>query len=224
MSWLEELRFDRDGLIPVVAQEAATGEVLMLAYATREALEKSLVTGRAHYWSRSRRELWAKGDTSGHVQEVVEVRADCDGDSVLYRVHQSGPACHTGSRSCFFRLVEEGALVDAELPGGVLDRVDRVIADRRKSPEEGSYTNYLFDQGLDKILKKVGEEATEVVIAAKNAGEAELGSEIADLLYHLLVLMRERNLPLRGVWKELDRRFGRAPRPRGHRDDRRSET
>lgn len=224
MSWLDAITFDDDGLVPVATQEAATGELLMLAYATREALAKTIETGRAHYWSRSRKELWAKGDTSGNVQEVAEVRVDCDGDAILYRVRQTGPACHTGNRSCFFRVVEEGTLADSELTGGMLDRVDRVIADRRTSPEEGSYTNYLFGQGLDKILKKVGEEATEVVIAAKNADERELRSEIADLFYHLLVLMRERNLPLSGVWHELDGRFGRTPRPRGHRDERSLDT
>lgn len=219
MSWLEDVQFDRNGLVPVIAQEATTGEVLMHAYANREALEHTARSGRAHYWSRSRQALWAKGETSGHVQDVVEIRLDCDGDAVLYRVLQTGPACHTLERSCFFRAESDGELEESPVPGDVLARVAAVVADRQENPREGSYTNYLFDAGLDKVLKKVGEEATEVVIAAKNEPTDALGSEIADLLYHLVVLLRVRNMPLAGVWKELDDRFGRSPRPRSQRPD-----
>jgi phosphoribosyl-ATP pyrophosphohydrolase/phosphoribosyl-AMP cyclohydrolase len=218
MSWLDQVKFDSNGLVPVATQEAVTGEFLMLAYATREALERSAATGRAHYWSRSRGELWAKGDTSGHIQELVEMRLDCDGDAVLYLVRQSGPACHTGARSCFFRIAGADAPAEAPLPANVLDRIDQVIAARALAPEEGSYTNYLLEKGLDKILKKVGEEATEVVIAAKNAGVEELRSESADLVYHLLVLLQERGVALNDLLNELDGRFGRAPRERSGRE------
>ena len=219
MSWLDQVKFDARGLVPVATQEAVTGEFLMLAYATREALEMTAATGRAHYWSRSREELWAKGDTSGHVQEIVEIRLDCDGDTVLYRVRQTGPACHTGARSCFFNVVVgEGAPREAALPANILARIDGIIEARRLSPEEGSYTNYLLEKGLDKILKKVGEEATEVVIAAKNGENDELRSESADLFYHLLVLLQERGLPLNDLLNELDSRFGRTPRERSGRE------
>lgn len=212
MDWLDELRFDPAGLVPVVAQDAATGEVLMLAYANRDALRLTLETGRGHYYSRSRQSLWQKGDTSGNVQEVSEVRVDCDGDSVLYRVRQHGPACHTLERSCFHRAVGAGTLAHAPAGGHILSRVAAIVADRAESRPEGSYTTYLFEQGVDKILKKVGEETTEVVIAAKNEGGEELRSEAADLLFHLLVLLRAREVPVEGVWDELERRFGQPPR------------
>ncbi|HEX2202094.1 MAG TPA: bifunctional phosphoribosyl-AMP cyclohydrolase/phosphoribosyl-ATP diphosphatase HisIE [Longimicrobium sp.] len=212
MSWIDEVKFDERGLVPVVAQDAGTGEVLMLAWADAEALRLTAETGRAHYWSRSRGALWAKGDTSGHVQAVADVRLDCDGDAVLYRVRQTGPACHTGERSCFFRAVEDDGLIDAPDPRPVLARVAETVAKRYEERPEGSYTTYLFAQGLDKILKKVGEEATETILAAKNEGTDELRSESADLLFHLLVLWRARGLPLDDLWAELDRRFGAAPR------------
>jgi phosphoribosyl-ATP pyrophosphohydrolase/phosphoribosyl-AMP cyclohydrolase len=214
MSWIDDLSFDARGLVPVVAQDARTGEVLMLAWATREALERTVETGDAFYWSRSRGEMWRKGGTSGHTQRVREVRVDCDADAVVYRVEQAGPACHTGERSCFFRAAgPDGALAPADDARPVLDRVDALLGERRAERPEGSYTTYLFAQGLDKILKKVGEEATETVIAAKNDDLGALRSEAADLLFHLLVLLRERGLPLADVWDELDTRFGRAPRP-----------
>jgi phosphoribosyl-AMP cyclohydrolase / phosphoribosyl-ATP pyrophosphohydrolase len=212
MGWIEELKFDAAGLVPVVAQDARTGTVLMLAYADREALERTVVSGRAHYWSRSRSELWEKGGTSGHIQRVVEVRVDCDGDSILYRVEQSGPACHTGETSCFHRLVEADSLEGAGEPAHILARLESIVSERDLTRTEGSYTSYLFDSGLDKILKKIGEEATEVVIAAKNEDRTALRGEAADLLFHLLVLMRQRGAPLSDVWEELEGRFGRAPR------------
>jgi phosphoribosyl-ATP pyrophosphohydrolase/phosphoribosyl-AMP cyclohydrolase len=212
MSWIEQVKFDERGLVPVVAQEARTGEVLMLAWANADALRLTVETGRAHYWSRSRRELWKKGDTSGHVQEIDDVRLDCDGDAVLYRVRQSGPACHTGERACFFRAVDGDALADAPDPRHVLTRVAETVAARDRERPEGSYTTYLFEQGIDKILKKVGEEATETIIAAKSDGVDALRSESADLLYHLLVLWRAKGLSMDELWAELDRRFGQAPR------------
>jgi phosphoribosyl-AMP cyclohydrolase / phosphoribosyl-ATP pyrophosphohydrolase len=220
MSWLDQLQFDEDGLIPVIAQEANSGEVLMLAFANRTALESTIRSGRAHYWSRSRGSLWAKGETSGHVQQVVEVRIDCDGDAVLYRVEQTGPACHTLNRSCFFRRIDGDELVEGGAAAHVLSRVDEVVADRRENPKPGAYTTYLFEQGIDKILKKIGEESTEVVIAAKNDSLDELTAETSDLFFHLLVLLRARNLPLESVWREMEDRFGRPPRPRGKLEER----
>jgi phosphoribosyl-ATP pyrophosphohydrolase/phosphoribosyl-AMP cyclohydrolase len=212
MSWIDELTYDERGLLPVVAQDAGTGEVLMLAWANREAVRLTHETGRAHYWSRSRGELWAKGETSGHVQHVRDVRVDCDGDALVYRVDQQGPACHTGNRSCFYRAGDGESLGEAPDPRPVIARVDDVVARRHAERPADSYTTYLFARGIDKILKKVGEEATETVIAAKNEGTAELRSEAADLLFHLLVLFRAKGLPLEEVWGELDRRFGAAPR------------
>jgi phosphoribosyl-ATP pyrophosphohydrolase/phosphoribosyl-AMP cyclohydrolase len=212
MDWLDELRFDSTGLIPVVAQDVATGEVLMVAYANRDALRHTLDTGLAHYYSRSRANLWQKGETSGNVQAVEEVRVDCDGDSILYRVRQTGPACHTLARSCFFRAVGDGALVAAGTGGHVLERLEEIVAERDETRPEGSYTSYLFEKGVDKVLKKLGEETTEVVIAAKNEQPAELRGEVADLLFHLLVLLRTRRLPLAEVWAELESRFGKLSR------------
>lgn len=212
MSWLDEVKFDDRGLVPVVAQDARTGEVLMLAWANADALRLTRETGRAHYWSRSRGELWKKGETSGNAQQVEDVRVDCDGDAVLYRVRQTGPACHTGERSCFFRAVDGNELRQGDDARPVLQRIDEIVAARDAERPEGSYTTYLFAQGIDKILKKVGEEATETIIAAKNAGTEQLRAESADLIYHLLVLWRAKGLPLDELWAELDRRFGRAPR------------
>lgn len=214
-SWIDQLKFDERGLVAVVAQEAGSGEVLMLAWADREALERTLETGRAHYWSRSRGELWQKGETSGHVQEVREVRVDCDGDAVLYRVAQTGPACHTGEGSCFHRRVENGALAHAGGTGHVLSRIEEIVRVREAERPEGSYTTYLFDKGVDKILKKLGEESAETIVAAKNPGTDELRSESADLLFHLLVLLRARDVPLADVYAELEGRFGAPPRDLG---------
>jgi phosphoribosyl-AMP cyclohydrolase / phosphoribosyl-ATP pyrophosphohydrolase len=213
MSWIEQVKFDERGLVPVVAQDARTGEVLMLAWANAEALGLTLETGRAHYWSRSRGELWKKGETSGNMQEIDDVRLDCDGDAVLYRVRQTGPACHTGERACFFRAVDTEELAPAGDPRHVLARVEEIVAARDAERPEGSYTTYLFGAGVDKILKKVGEEATETIIAAKNDGTEDLRAESADLLYHLMVLWRARGLSPDEVWAEMDRRFGQAPRP-----------
>lgn len=212
MSWIDQITFDERGLVPVVAQDARTGEVLMLAWANREALEQTARTGRATYWSRSRASLWVKGETSGHAQEVVDVRVDCDADAVLYRVRQTGPACHTGERSCFYRLGED-ELPEAGDPRPMLPRLEEIIQRRERERPEGSYTTYLFAQGPDKILKKLGEETAETIIAVKNGDNAELRSESADLLFHLMVLWRARGLNADEVWGELERRFGRAPRP-----------
>ncbi|HEX2208351.1 MAG TPA: bifunctional phosphoribosyl-AMP cyclohydrolase/phosphoribosyl-ATP diphosphatase HisIE [Longimicrobium sp.] len=212
MSWIDTLTFDERGLVPVVTQDARTGEVLMLAWANADALRLTRQTGRATYWSRSRAELWVKGETSGHAQQVVDVRVDCDRDAVLYRVRQTGAACHTGERSCFYRLAEDG-LPQAGDPRPMPVRLEEIIATRQAERPEGSYTTYLFAQGVDKVLKKVGEEAAETLIAAKNQDNAELRSESADLLFHLMVLWRARGLDADQVWGELERRFGAAPRP-----------
>lgn len=212
MSWTDEIKFDERGLVPVVAQDARTGEVLMLAWANAQALRLTAETGWAHYWSRSRGELWKKGDTSGNAQEVVEVRVDCDADAVLYRVTvlENGPACHTGERSCFYRRVDEGELREGGDARHVLSRVEEIVAARDAERPEGSYTTYLFEKGVDKVLKKVGEESTEVIIAAKNEGTADLAAESADLIYHLMVLWRSRGLPPDDVWAVLHSRFGRT--------------
>ena len=209
-SWLAGVRFGADGLVPVVAQEGRSGDVLMVAWANREALKRSAATGQAHYYSRSRQTLWRKGEASGHTQVIREIRIDCDGDTVLYRVDQTGPACHTGARTCFASVVWEGTLAGSEDPGGhLLSRLASTIAARAAERPAGSYTVQLLDRGVAKASQKVGEEAVEVVVAA-NAEEPErLASEAADLLYHLLVLLQARGVPLDAVLRELERRESR---------------
>jgi phosphoribosyl-AMP cyclohydrolase / phosphoribosyl-ATP pyrophosphohydrolase len=208
---LSAVKFGADGLVPVVTQESLSGDVLMVAYANREALERTLSTGLAHYFSRSRGKLWQKGETSDHVQRITEVRLDCDGDTVLYRVQQTGPACHTGARTCFSSVLGRGGQTDGggreEDPGGhVLSRLDRTIADRAVTKPSSSYTAQLLASGVGKISQKVGEEAVEVVVAANSEDKERLASEAADLLYHLLVLLQARGVPLDVVWRELERR------------------
>jgi len=209
MTALPEIRWDAAGLAPVVIADATTGAVLTLAYANREALERTLATRSTWLWSRSRGELWNKGATSGHTQRVVSVSVDCDADALLYRVVPSGPACHTGSASCFTATVPlDGA---EEPPEGAefasaISSLARTILSRKTHPVEGSYTAKLFAGGVDRIGKKIGEEATEVVIAAKNADRGELVWETADLLYHALVLLAERGVSLDEVGAELSRR------------------
>ena len=206
--WLEAVKFGADGLVPVVAQDSRSGDVLMVAYANREALEQTADTGQAHYYSRSRAGLWRKGESSGHEQAVREIRIDCDGDTILYRVDQTGPACHTGSRTCFSTtLGPAGRTTSTEDTGAhLLTRLGATIAQRARERPAGSYTVELLDRGVPKISQKVGEEAVEVVVAA-NAEEPErLASEAADLLYHLLVLLQARGVPLDAVWKELAHR------------------
>lgn len=208
MPWTDQITFDERGLVPVVAQDARTGEVLMLAWANAEALQLTQSTGRAHYWSRSRRSLWAKGETSGHVQEVEDVRMDCDGDAVLYRVRQTGPACHTGERSCFHRGIGGEAVSEAADPRHMLDRLDEIIARREQERPEGSYTTYLFAAGIDKVLKKVGEEATETVMAAKDGDAQKIVYEVADLWFHCMLVLSAFNLKPADVLAELERREG----------------
>jgi phosphoribosyl-ATP pyrophosphohydrolase/phosphoribosyl-AMP cyclohydrolase len=196
------VRFGDDGLVPVVAQSALGGEVLMLAYADRAALEQTRTTGEAHYHSRSRGTLWKKGETSGHTQRVHEVRVDCDGDAVLYVVRQEGPACHTGAPTCF-----------GEPTGGMLTRLAQTVADRARTRPPGSYTAQLLSAGLPAVAQKLGEEAVETVVAATAEDGSQLASEAADLLFHLLVLLAAKQLPLERVLAELDAR-ARAPQAR----------
>jgi phosphoribosyl-ATP pyrophosphohydrolase/phosphoribosyl-AMP cyclohydrolase len=265
----DKIKYDENGLVPVVAQEAESGKVLMLAYMNREALQRTVETGFAHYYSRSRKSLWKKGETSGHVQEVLSISPDCDNDSLLIKVLQKEAACHTGHYSCFFNEYDaDGGVRTAEKvfdpekvypaeqkanaadPGiqaaytagqkscaadqnaygagqkandtvhkanaadqgayaavsGILNELFDVITDRKNNPREGSYTCYLFEKGLDKILKKVGEECSEVIIASKNESRSDLVYEIADLFYHVLVLMAERGLKPEDIYEELKKR------------------
>ena len=211
------IKFDANGLVPAVVQEE-NGQVLMLAYMNQESLQKTLETGTTWFWSRSRQELWNKGATSGNMQEVKDMYYDCDGDTILVIVHQQGSgACHTGTYSCFSGrrlLPNDKALAVVEQPvadenalAGIMNELYAVIKDRQLNPKEGSYTNYLFEKGIDKILKKVGEEATEIVIAAKNPDREEVKYEISDFLYHMMVLMVECGVSWEDVIKELaDRR------------------
>lgn len=210
---LEAVAFDADGLVPVIAQEAATGMVRMVAWANREALTKTLATGAATFWSRSRKSLWRKGETSGHALAVREVRIDCDGDVVLYLVDAAGPSCHTGAISCFFRRVgEDGALVEdggpADPPALVLTRVAEVIARRRRERPEKSYVVSLLDGGFPKIGAKIVEEAGELVEALPAGDVAHTAHEAADLLFHVLVGLEAAGVATGAVLGELRRRFG----------------
>lgn len=188
-----ELKLNPSGLIPVIVQDYKTNEVLMLAYMNKEAFNHTVKSGRMTYYSRSRKELWIKGETSGHYQYLKSLTVDCDKDTLLAKVEQIGAACHTGSRSCFFQQIV-GNDYDTTNPLQVFESVYGTIMNRKENPKEGSYTNYLFDKGIDKILKKVGEEATEIVIAAKNPNPEEIKYEISDFLYHVMVLMVERGI------------------------------
>jgi phosphoribosyl-AMP cyclohydrolase / phosphoribosyl-ATP pyrophosphohydrolase len=198
---LQKAKFGADGLIPAVVQDARTRELLTVAYMNQEALQRTVERRETWFWSRSRKELWHKGETSGNFQTVVNVRLDCDDDTVLIEVEPKGPACHTGAYSCFG--VEPGI-------EGVLADLYKLIEQRKELRPEGSYTTYLFNSGLDKILKKVGEEATETVVAAKNPDAGRLISETADLLYHLVVLLVERGVALEDVVHELKNRRSNA--------------
>ena len=200
--FLNEIKFDEKGLIVAVTQDYFTNEVLMVAYMNREALATTLKEKRVCYFSRSRNCLWRKGETSGHVQYLKGLCYDCDADAILLKVEQVGNACHTGAYSCFFNKVFEEDIADK----GIINKVYCQIKDRKDNPKEGSYTNYLFNEGLDKILKKVGEETSEVIIAAKNKDKEELIYEICDLIYHSLVLMVNEEVTLDELKKELTKR------------------
>lgn len=198
-------KLNSDGLIPVIVQDYKTNQVLMLAYMNEEAYEKTIRNGRMTYFSRSRQSLWLKGETSGHFQYVKSLSYDCDNDTLLAKVEQIGAACHTGSYSCFFNDIISYDF-EEKSPLSVLTDVYDVIMDRKANPKEGSYTNYLFDKGIDKILKKVGEEATEIVIAAKNPNPNEIKYEISDFLYHVMVLMAEKGVTWDEIMTELANR------------------
>ncbi len=207
--WRSEIAWDERGLVPTIVQDAHTGQVLMLAYMSEESLQRTLETDEAWFWSRSRAELWHKGATSGNTQQVVEVRYDCDADTLLLRVEPSGPACHTGQQSCFYRRLPEGTELGAPPPSsGVLPHLEAVIRDRQAHPRPDSYTCQLLEAGTPRILKKVGEELVEILIAAQSEGDERLLSELADLAYHLLVLLAARGLSWTDVEAELARRFG----------------
>ena len=196
---IKELKFDEKGLIPAIVVDAYSGKVLTLAYMNRESLARSMETGLTCFWSRSRGELWTKGETSGNFQHIVNIMADCDRDALTVLVEKDGPACHTGSVSCFGELVYEST----ERHAFSLDMLMDLIVDRKLHPKEGSYTTYLFEKGLDKILKKVGEESTEVIIAGKAEDKKETIYEIADLCYHVMVLMLELGISLEDIRREL---------------------
>lgn len=204
IAW-SEFTLNKDGLIPVIVQDYKTDEVLMLAYMNEKAFHTTLRTGKMTYWSRSRQELWTKGMTSGHLQYVKSLTLDCDNDTILAKVAQIGAACHTGNKTCFFQPLIKKEYDDTN-PLRVFQDVYHVIQDRKTHPKEGSYTNYLFDKGIDKILKKVGEECTEIVIAAKNPDKEEIKYEISDFLYHVMVLMVEKGVTWEEITRELARR------------------
>lgn len=198
---IEKIKFDKNGLIPAIAQDINTKKVLMLAYMNKESIEKTLEDGVAVYYSRSRQELWKKGESSGNIQKLKGMSYDCDGDTILLTVEQVGVACHTGAYSCFFNEV-----LVADDKEDTLESLYLLIKERKENPVEGSYTNYLFKEGIDKILKKIGEESAEVIIASKNNDKEEMTYEISDLVYHTLVLMVEQGVEIRDIKSELEKR------------------
>ena len=210
MFHLDDLKYDNDGLIPAVVQDFFSGEVLMVAYMNAESLKITLEEKRTCFWSRSREELWRKGQTSGNIQRIVSVAADCDADTLLIKVISDGPACHTGNRSCFFN----GVYSDPKERTFSLGELYDIIADRKADPKEKSYTNYLFDSGIEKILKKVGEETSEVIIAAMKDDVGETIYEISDLCYHIMVLMVGMGISQADIIKELAGRHRQNPTDR----------
>jgi phosphoribosyl-ATP pyrophosphohydrolase/phosphoribosyl-AMP cyclohydrolase len=207
-----DLKLNNDNLLPVVTVDYKSDQVLMVAYMNEEAYNKTLETKKVHYYSRSRQCLWLKGETSGHYQMLKSILIDCDNDTLLLKVHQQGVACHTGSKSCFYREINLDTKEVKDIKQqdenvlSIFEDVYNVILDRKNNPKEGSYTNYLFEKGIDKILKKVGEETAEVIIGAKNQGNEEVIYEISDLIYHLSVLMVEKDVSWNDICKELDKR------------------
>lgn len=200
------IRFDNDGLVPAIAQDARTGQVRMLGYMNQEAVTATIESGTLHFYSRSRQKLWKKGETSGNIHHVVDIRHDCDGDTLLVQVIPDGPTCHTGADTCF----DDGLVHQSEQSTGAyrdaLRDVSAIIADRYSNPVEGSYTSYLFQEGIDKIGKKIGEESAEVIIASKNDDDDAFAGEATDLIYHLLVMLQARQVPVDSVLAELRKR------------------
>lgn len=213
------IKWNEAGLVPAIVQDAVSKEVLMMAYMNEESYKLSIESGETWFWSRSRGELWHKGATSGHTQRIVSMHYDCDGDTLLVRVEQNGPACHNGTYSCFTNAVEgvkgaasasAGELLQTSDRFAMLNQLEATIAQRYIERPEGAYTTYLFEKGVDKILKKVGEESAEVIIAAKNKDNDELRCEASDLVFHLMVLLRERGLSLDEIMAELNRRHNKS--------------
>jgi len=200
---LKTLKYDEKGLIPAIVQDADTSAVLMMAYMNEESLNKTIKTGTTWFYSRSRQKLWNKGESSGNFQKVISIDYDCDGDTLLVKVVPQGPSCHTGEYSCFYRNITGETAFQSE---NMLRALYTIVKDRRDSPKEGSYTQYLFDKGVDKILKKVGEEASETIIAAKNQSKEELIYETSDLFYHLIVLLVNQGVELDDIMEELKKR------------------
>jgi len=211
---ISELKFDESGLIPTIVAEARSGDILMLAYMSKDSLRISMEEGRTCFWSRSRNELWRKGETSGNVQHIIGIRTDCDKDTLLVTVNADGPACHTGANSCFYNEILTGETLSSEASVATgtkspftLTTLHNIIKDRKLNPKPGSYTTYLFEKGKDKILKKIGEESTEVIIAGKSEDKAEAIFEIADLVYHTFVLMTEMGIEPEDIINELSSRY-----------------
>ena len=214
---IKNLKYDSNGLIPAIIQDWKNGDVLMLAYMNEESLKKTIETGNTHFWSRSRNKLWKKGETSGNEQIVKEISYDCDNDTLLVKVEQKGVACHTGNRSCFYSkltqvvIPSEARNLEVEtFSGNVIDKIYEVILDRKRNLRESSYVSSLFKSGRDKILKKIGEEASEVVIGSKNDKKEEIIYEIADLWFHTLVLLGYHDISPEDIYKELQKRFGKS--------------
>lgn len=201
---LSKLNYSDNGLIPAIIQDINTNEVLMMAYMNEESLQKTLATKQTWFYSRSRKKLWNKGETSGNFQKLKSMKYDCDADTLLIQVEPMGPSCHTGENSCFFTSILDSS--DSASNVGIMNKLYKLIEQRKENPQEGSYTNYLFDSGIDKILKKVGEENAETIIAAKNNSKDELIYETSDLFYHLLVLLVNQGVTLEDIFTELQKR------------------
>ncbi|MBI3596608.1 MAG: bifunctional phosphoribosyl-AMP cyclohydrolase/phosphoribosyl-ATP diphosphatase HisIE [Nitrospirae bacterium] len=209
------VKFNGEGLIPAIVQDHRDNSILMMAYMSRESLDKTMRTGQVHFWSRSRKALWHKGATSGNYLNVKEIQIDCDGDTLLLRVEPDGPACHTGRRSCFFRTVKNGRIRRFKPTSAnalILNRIYDVILDRKRSPKRKSYVSWLLTSGRDKILKKIGEESGELIIGSKNNRPSEIIWEVADLWFHTLVLMGYHNISPTDIYEELQKRFGKMSR------------
>jgi phosphoribosyl-ATP pyrophosphohydrolase/phosphoribosyl-AMP cyclohydrolase len=208
---LEQIKFNENGLVPVIVQDVSSGQVLMLAYANKDAIQKTIDSGKSHFWSRSREKLWMKGEKSGNVQDIKELYYDCDIDTILYLVQQTGVACHTGERTCFYRSTngnQEAPTFGSSDSSKTLDEVYEVILDRKLNPKDGSYVSGLFEKGLDKILKKIGEEAGETIIGAKNGDKKEIIYETADLWFHSMIVLSYFGITPNDIYDELGRRFG----------------